>query len=238
MAISLEQRSTIDLTDYFDAVPDKSKEAAAERVGLFLINDIESKLNNGESPVAGYGSFQELSTKYADTQKNGDKIANLWLKGTMQNSLDWELNGNELIIGVSPDQGPKADGHNNFSGDSKLPTRRFLAETTQGEVFKAQDKALELISLFESDIEDALTQFKNFVKEGGSGATVTAKDFAELDPYTRKEYERIQAEEARQTRALNKEIDNLKFKQKISGKKTRAEVSIGGITLSDLRGLF
>lgn len=44
----------------------------------------------------------------------------------MISALDFKVSGNEITIGVFGDDAPKADGHNNLSGASTLPLRRFL----------------------------------------------------------------------------------------------------------------
>ena len=44
----------------------------------------------------------------------------------MISALDYKVSGNEITIGVFGDDAPKADGHNNLSGASTLPLRRFI----------------------------------------------------------------------------------------------------------------
>lgn len=156
MAISDNQRTEINLTRILSNVPENSKEDAALAIGQELIDSIKDHLKDGESPVEGY-KFKELSEKYADKKKGGDRTPNLKLEGDLLESLSAEYEGDTLVIGVSSSQEGKADGHNNFSGDSNLPTRRFLADS--GEVFKDQDKIIQnIIPLYEVDVSEALEE--------------------------------------------------------------------------------
>ena len=153
MAISDSQRTTIDIGEYLIGV--RNPLEAAEAAATVAIDEIRGYLSSGKSPVVGE-SFPKLSPKYAEKMKGGDTTPNLYLEGDLQNSLDWELIGTDLIIGVDDSQEGKSDGHTNFSGDSKLPQRRFLAD--EGQVFKFQDKIYETVSLFQEDIEQVLEQ--------------------------------------------------------------------------------
>jgi hypothetical protein len=105
---------------------------------------------DSKSPVDG-SSFQALSKDYGDKKQTetGSRKPNLDLTGEMLNSLDYKIVGDKLEIGVYGEDAPKADGHNNFSGKSKLPKRQFLPES--GQAFDDSIKSL---------IADTVEQYK------------------------------------------------------------------------------
>lgn len=82
------------------------------------------------SPVGNRGQFKKLNKEYAKEQKGGNTTANLELDGDMLDALvSQNRRGSEIEFGIfKSKQVGKADGHNNFSGDSKLPTRRFIPD--------------------------------------------------------------------------------------------------------------
>lgn len=158
-ATDSETSSTLEI----DA-PDEVK----QEIGEFLVEQILASTAESTSPVAGYGKFPALSKLYkAKKEADGRAgVPNLDYEGDMLNSLDYEITDDGLKIGIFGDQAPKADGHNNFSGESSLPLRRFLPDA--GETFKkeisaeieailAERAAAEAVQeLDTSEIEDAL----------------------------------------------------------------------------------
>lgn len=50
----------------------------------------------------------------------------------MLDSVDFKITKTGLEIGVFGPDAPKADGHNNLSGESKLPERRFIPAEGEG----------------------------------------------------------------------------------------------------------
>lgn len=50
----------------------------------------------------------------------------------MLDDLDFEVTADGIKIGVFGEGALRADGHNNLSGDSALPTRQFLPNTGEG----------------------------------------------------------------------------------------------------------
>jgi len=64
----------------------------------------------------------------------------------MLNALKYELrSGSEIEFGIfDRSQAPKADGHNNFSGDSKLPLRRFIPDRDET-LKKSIEKRIETV---------------------------------------------------------------------------------------------
>jgi hypothetical protein len=94
-----------------------------------------SSVGESKSPINGQ-AFADLSADYKKKKKSngaGSK-PNLENSGNMLDSLDYRVTESGIKIGVfGPDAG-KADGHNNLSGDSNLPERRFLP--AEGESYK------------------------------------------------------------------------------------------------------
>lgn len=71
----------------------------------------------------------------------------------MLDSLDFRIEGDEIVIGVFGSDAPKADGHNNLSGESKLPERRFIPEKGEGFKDSIQREIERIIS--EAVVEDS-----------------------------------------------------------------------------------
>jgi hypothetical protein len=104
-------------------------DALLEEIGTFLKESILDNVGSGRSPVAGVGSFQKLSTAYADAQKMGDTNPNLELAGDMLNALEYRIEGNTVVVGIFDEtQTPKAYNHN--VGDT-LPKRQFIPDEDQ-----------------------------------------------------------------------------------------------------------
>ena len=123
--VSRRKFSDSDISEIMSDVSDLVKEKVLDYVG------------SGESPVSGRGAFKKLNPEYAKDQKGGNRTANLELEGDLLDSVKVIQAGNKLRLTVDEDQQPKADGHNNFSGESKLPVRRFIPYAKQDETFKS-----------------------------------------------------------------------------------------------------
>lgn len=98
-----------------------------------------------KSPLDG-SKFQALSKEYKKIKEadGAGTKPNLENSGAMLRALDYKLTQEGLKIGVFGKEAPVADGHNNLSGDSDLPERRFLPDT--GESFKNSiDKGVQSI---------------------------------------------------------------------------------------------
>lgn len=91
------------------------------------------KVASRKSPVTG-DSFDPLSKDYkAKKQDEGlPGVPNLEQSGEMLDSLDYRVTSTGIEIGVFGEAAPRADGHNNLSGDSMLPTRRFIPAAGEG----------------------------------------------------------------------------------------------------------
>lgn len=109
-----------------------------EEIGEYLVEQILAATAESTSPVAGYGKFPALSKLYKAKKEEAGRsgVPNLDFDGDMLGALSYEITDEGLKIGVFGDQAPKADGHNNLSGESMLPLRRFLPDA--GESFKKE----------------------------------------------------------------------------------------------------
>ena len=138
---SSETSATIDLETRNLSTQTKSE------VGEFLVEQILSAVASRKSPVTGE-SFDPLSKDYkSDKQDQGlQGVPNLELTGSMLDSLDFRIEGDEIVIGVFGEDAPKADGHNNLSGESKLPERRFIPAEGQGFVSSIEREVARIIN--------------------------------------------------------------------------------------------
>lgn len=130
-------------------------DSVKEEIGEYLVEQILAATAESKSPVAGYGKFPSLSKEYKKFKEESGRsgVPNLDFEGDMLSALDYEITDDGLKIGVFGDQAPKADGHNNLSGASSLPLRRFLPDI--GESFKKDiDAEIEAI-LSERKVEEA-----------------------------------------------------------------------------------
>lgn len=113
-----------------------SKSELRSKVGDFLVEQILDYTGNKTSPIKGQGSYKGLSRQYRKYKKSlarGDE-PNLELFGDMKDAIAWRETSKGVEVGVYGSEAPKADGHNNFSGESRIPTRQFLPE--EGQDFK------------------------------------------------------------------------------------------------------
>jgi hypothetical protein len=136
-----------------------------EEIGEYLVEQILAYTADSKSPVSGYGNFPSLSKKYKELKEESGRagVPNLDFEGDMLGSLDYEITEDGLKIGVFGDQAPKADGHNNLSGQSELPLRRFLPDS--GEAFKRDiNTEIEAI-LTERAVKESVEEVPEFVDE-------------------------------------------------------------------------
>lgn len=131
------------------------KEEIISDVKDFVKEKVLSAIGEGRSPVYG-DKWAALSPSYKKIKKKeaGNTKANLELFGDMLDSLDVIEHGNGLRITVGDDQMEKADGHNNFSGKSSLPLRRFIPKEKDGETFSKEIKK-GIIEIVNSHLENA-----------------------------------------------------------------------------------
>lgn len=121
-------------------VPRSERSRVKQDVGEFIIEQTLQSLGDRKSPVSGapYRSFL-TSDEYRKEKRsqNLSPVADLELTGRLKDSLRSKNTREGIKIGhFSASQAPKADGHNNISGDSLLPERRYLPKP--GEKYKRQ----------------------------------------------------------------------------------------------------
>lgn len=144
-------------------------ESVKQEIGEFLVEQILASTAESTSPIQGHGKFEKLDPKYAKFKESEGRspVPNLDFEGDMLSALDYEITDEGLKIGIFGNQAPKADGHNNFSGLSKLPPRRFLPDVGESfrkdinseiEAILAERKVDETMDTFDdAEIEDALS---------------------------------------------------------------------------------
>lgn len=110
---------------------------AQDLVADLIREEILSYVAEGNSPVSGYGKFPALSKDYREFKKDAGNPGepNLEFNGDMLDALEvYPIKDGVIRVEIAGDQSDKADGHNNHSGDSTLPLRRFIP--TKDETFK------------------------------------------------------------------------------------------------------
>lgn len=114
-------------------LPARVRERIADEVGNFLVEQTLIAIEQEKSPVQGEGTFKALSPEYAALKKRegGTPKPNLEFNGDLKDQLDFKETKSGVIVGVFGDRAPAADGHNNLSGKSSLPKRRFLPDEGQ-----------------------------------------------------------------------------------------------------------
>lgn len=111
----------------------KADEATKREVGEFLVEQILSKVQSRRSPVTGE-AFPPLSPDYKAVKAGMglSPVPDLEQSGDMMDALDYEITRDGIRIGVFGKAAPRADGHNNLSGESSLPLRQFLPNEGEG----------------------------------------------------------------------------------------------------------
>lgn len=144
--------SILDFSEEVGGLDDDKKSELLTKIGDLLVEEILSSCADQRSAVSG-DPFAKLSKQYAaiKEQEVGTKDANLDFTGDMLRALDFSVKGNKIELGVYGADAPKADGHNNLSGDSHLPLRNFLPN--KGEGFSEEISSLikDTISAFIAD---------------------------------------------------------------------------------------
>lgn len=112
-------------------------------VAEYVKSEILDYVSRGKSPVSGHGNFVKYDEEYKKfkSQYSSSSIVNLELTGSMLDSLEYKIDGNSIEFGIfeSSETG-KADGHNNHSGDSSLPTRRFIPKDNERFVHEIENE--------------------------------------------------------------------------------------------------
>lgn len=163
----LQQKNLeLDLT----GIPRSEIQSAKDAVGSFVVDAILTRVADGTSPVTGR-KFKELSKNYADKMKGGDRNPNLELFGDMLNSLGYKPTKEGIAVGImSEDQRPKADGHNNLSGKSSLPQRRFIPATDENFVPSIRSEIDKILDEFRASAEPEIVERE--ADDGGISVTL------------------------------------------------------------------
>jgi len=118
----------------------RTKDKIKDEVGNYLVEQTLLALADAKSPVTSE-KFKALSPDYAieKREQGSPAISNMELRGKMLEDLTFKPTSKGVEIGfLNSKEAEKADGHNNFSGKSKLAEigkqRRFLPG--EGQTYK------------------------------------------------------------------------------------------------------
>lgn len=118
------------------------------QVAEYLLEQTLLNVGEAKSPVSGE-SFPGLSKEYKKFKISESRpgVANLEFTGDMLDDLSYELTETGVRIGFfGTKEAEKADGHNNFSGQSELPKRRFLPEKGQNYKLEIEKQISRIIT--------------------------------------------------------------------------------------------
>lgn len=154
-----EISSEIDLFSDLPDLDESTKERIREDVAGFLIEQSLVAVSSSKSPISGESWKKSLNPEYKEfkTKEGGTAIANLQLNGDMLDAYTFESTDDGIKLGVFGSEAPKADGHNNFSGASELPQRRFLPGEDQNykrEIVKGAEEIIRDIIAEQSVSKD------------------------------------------------------------------------------------
>lgn len=126
---------------------------ALDQVAELIHTSVLDAVGSSKSPLKGYGKFRGLSKEYKKFKQSegAGTSPNLELNGDLLDALRVMRSGSNIKMKVLKKQDPKADGHNNHSGESSLPLRRFIPKADDGDEFNRG---------IESDIKAILRSFK------------------------------------------------------------------------------
>ena len=106
-------------------------------------------------PVAGEPSWPRLDKEYAKEEHNGDRTPTLNATGRLRDSLQFRTIDDGVEVGIfHKSQQGKADGHNNFSGKSQLPQRRFVPSERQNYQPEIMAKVLRILDAYRTTSVD------------------------------------------------------------------------------------
>lgn len=138
MAISKKIRFEFEPLKGLDVNLSRSKkQELLKDIADYLHESVLSKIGDGESPVKGE-KFPKLKKEYAKKEHGGDRTPHLELHGDLLDSIDTEVKGDKIILGVDSSEEEKADGHNQLTSKAKswadsrdFPKRRFIPDEDQ-----------------------------------------------------------------------------------------------------------
>lgn len=135
-------------------VPQDRRREAAEEVASYVRDSVLSFVGEGKSPVKGGHWKKSLSPDYKHEKKEFSSVlfANMEESGDMLDALETVVAGNGRVsLEIDGKEGDKADGHNNFSGKSKLPLREFIPKPKQTFRDEIWDGVRDILSEFARD---------------------------------------------------------------------------------------
>lgn len=126
-----EISSEIDLE--LEGVSSRLKSRVKREVGEYLVEQTLLSLGEGKSPVSGAKFKRSLSKDYKEEKVKAGRnsYADLEFTGDLKDSFKFKTTESGIKIGHFGKEAGKADGHNNFSGKSELPERRYLPDDNQ-----------------------------------------------------------------------------------------------------------
>lgn len=136
-------------------IPREDLETVRKEIKEFVLEKVLSHIGDGVSPVTGE-PWDALSADYKKKKKkeSSSTKANLELTGDMLDALDIRIKGNIFTLLVDDSsQAGKSDGHNNHSGKSDLPLRRFIPKGKQKFADDIMDGIEEIVTEYEKDGE-------------------------------------------------------------------------------------
>ena len=125
------------------------RDEALERVAELVQTSVLEYVGDAKSPVKGGPWKRTLSPAYQKIkgEDSSSTVANLELTGDMLDALEVvRKRGTKLSLQIEGEEAPKADGHNNHSGDSSLPERRFIPkgrETLRDDIWRDVKRILQ-----------------------------------------------------------------------------------------------
>jgi hypothetical protein len=134
--------------------PASNVREAKQRIADLVLEEVLNYVGKASSPVSGESWQASLSPAYKKykAKHSSSTKANMELFGDMLDSLECVVSSNGKIqLRIQGSQAAKADGHNNHSGDSSLPQRRFIPD--EGQTFKQDiiEKIKTVLSDYESE---------------------------------------------------------------------------------------
>lgn len=123
-----------------DPLPTDKRAEALDDISNFVLESVLQHVGETNSPVSGHGKFKALGKawKAKKEEEGGTPIPNLEFTGSMLSALECNIKGGKLVLRIKGSESDKADGHNNHSGKSEIPTRRFIPLESDGETFKKE----------------------------------------------------------------------------------------------------
>lgn len=145
-------------------LPSSVKDQIREEVGTYLVEESLLAVSSAKSPVAGESFPGLIKGPYRKKklEEVGNATADLQLSGETLDEFSFASTKDGIKIGVFGDRAPVADGHNNLSGKSQLPQRRFIP---------AEDQSYRPAITKEVDriVADAIAESASFKKSDFKG---------------------------------------------------------------------